>query len=119
MKFFIVALAVAAMANPMPEQKIPPIPDIPQTESGDLLVKDHPNAGELKGEKKPEDIIPMCAIPCIGAYVQKHTRCKADDYSCICNHKEVRDKEAVVCVINGCGYTKAKSMFPLRFLVPC
>ncbi|KAF1734509.1 hypothetical protein CRV24_006049 [Beauveria bassiana] len=59
--------------------------------------------------ERPKDIIPHCALSCIESYVKLHTRCRATDYLCICNHKEIKDKNAVSCVVNNCGFTKARN----------
>ncbi|ATY65802.1 Extracellular membrane CFEM domain [Cordyceps militaris] len=50
-----------------------------------------------------------CALLCIETYIQKHTDCKVDEYECICKRKEVKDTDTVKCVIDACGFTRAKN----------
>ncbi|KAJ3497981.1 hypothetical protein NLG97_g1485 [Lecanicillium saksenae] len=125
MKFAIVALAAAIVqASPVPEERkdglpIPvhpadlPIPDglLPMSESDEKKdVKKDDKKDDKTKVKKPEETIHACAMPCVEAYVQKHTKCALDDYKCICRHKEVKDKDAVICVINACGFSRAKNI---------
>ncbi|KAJ6782617.1 hypothetical protein PWT90_00170 [Aphanocladium album] len=115
MKLAIITLAAAAalvQATPVPGENIDglPIPvhpvDLPIPADGGLL----PNGEKSKYDPNPGDTIPHCAIPCIEAYIQKHSKCALDDYKCICHQKEVKDKDAVVCVINGCGFSMSKNV---------
>lgn len=64
-----------------------------------------------KEHKKPEEVIPKCALPCIEPYILKHTMCELDNWKCICKHHEVKDADASACLVNNCGMTNTKSMF--------
>ncbi|KAM3510597.1 hypothetical protein MY11210_005788 [Beauveria gryllotalpidicola] len=113
----VVALAVAAATQASavlnPTDSISNLDTSSSNASGcvpsDVMPQEH---------RRPKDIIPHCALSCIESYVQLHTRCRATDYRCICNHREIKDKDAVSCVVNNCGFTKARKIInPIEFLI--
>ncbi|KAJ2974355.1 hypothetical protein NQ176_g6102 [Zarea fungicola] len=60
-------------------------------------------------ERNIEDYVPECAIHCINNFVVNHTKCKLDDYKCICKHKDLENKDAISCVVDQCGFARAKN----------